>query len=1174
MADNNNQASQSPTDSFGIHSNEIVPRKIANHNKLVMTSVMADGQWVNINNTLEQSNRNKDLHRVHNEVTEAQQGIGDAKSAAQSAVDRADSAVNVSKVNSDAIVAQSSAISEAKAATDSAMSRAESAWNVATGAKEAVTDFDPLLKSAQSDAGKALTQIADTASALSDAKTTLGSDVTVAKGLANTAQATADNAVESAGENAKALASQAKALSDAKKAVDSDVASAKGLANAAQATADNAVKSASSVANDLATVASQAKANTDGITKVTSDVGLLQTTVADNSDNISTIQETAKQIQQSVSDNAENITTTKQTADSAVTVASDAKSNATVAVQTASEASIKANSASGQAASAVLTANGAMTTASNAKSDATVAIQTASGASLTATSANSDATIAKQNASEAIVQASNANSDFAQLSIKANKIETNVTNNSSAIASVQQTANGLTSRVGSLESKTNTQQTAIKQNKKDIALKADQTTVNTLQETVSQNTAALTTQADEISSKVTRSDVTGMLTGYATQGYTQSLVTQKAGEWNLNLTSLQTDVNAIKTTGGGVNLVKDSEQEFSGKTYGFHSYYLASLPELTPGKTYTVSFNAKLDDKAVNGNQSLFVDIFDPSWKFEMRAYAPISTDYQRVTKTFTIPENQTGVKCITVYLTGGNPDVTGTGYIKEFMLEEGTVAHTWSPAPSDMATVTSVTNLSAAVDGIKSTVATKADQSTVTQLSNLVQSKVSTSDFTSKVSQLSNDINARVTKGNLLSQINIEAGNTLIQSNKIYLDADSVVFGKDSKAFIPSAAITELNADKITAGTLKGINIYGNDIVSFNEDESEQYSFVQINEGGIYLGEAAKPDPSLIDYTERIGYTKVARIYSSKDADLTLVGNQINVKAPDYIHTSSDGTEYSTRTNLIINTVQPENRITTSAAGFFVTSKLLKSLKSNGHNDELFGKALTSRYETNESVWQSEANQIGAISGLAMDEDRLALQAPRKVTVNLSGGDSESFFNVQKNNFFTAVFGDDASHDSIQLTANGRIGFHSLGANTIYFDHGDHGATHDSLNACIVFGNFGVLQGQKNSIVKTSQGLTAIHAYETAEYYFGDIGENNTGSSSKVIVGIDQLFGQTVNTDVAYQVFLTPYSNAHVWVEKRYNNRFVVCSDQPNAQFGWELKARRKGYEHTRLTNFSQDIQ
>lgn len=846
-----------------------------------------------------------------------------AKSAADSAQSAADAAIASAQVTSDAVSAIASATAEAKQGANDAMSRAKSAWDVAIGAKEAVTNFDPLLKSAQSDASNAIAQIADTASALSDAKAAFTSDVAVAKNLASTAQTTADNAI----------------------------------------------KSASSVANDLTAVASQAKANADGITKVTSDVGLLQTTVADNSGNISTIQETAKQIQQAVSDNAGNITVAKQTADSAVAVASDAKSNATVAIQTASQASITATNASGQAASAVLTANGAMTTASNANSNATVAVQTASGASLTAINANSDATVAKQTASEAKVQASNAESDYAQLSIRAGKIEASVANNSGAIASVQQTANGLTttvgnvdnrvktiedktnwttktgpldmntltttqniyyrdtnlnnadgevgwayiqvvstgervtqtvwhdrssiqhtrtgainsqnsnydwdawnevatnaqvvqvkqtvdgisttindpktglnatyqtaagnattisnvksdvyqlqttangltSRVGNLESKTNTQETAIEQNKNAIALKADQNDVDTVKGTVAGLQSSLTVQGNQIQTKVSASDVSGMLKGYATQDYTQSLVTQQAGTINESITNLDAKYSAKD----GVNL-QQGTKDFSFQvgtngnpssieTYnsdtkmlhtqngGFYTSYSDSSFVPTPGEFYTFSADVK-GDGTINGS----------GFRYEggnngTMGDVTLSDIWQRIINTVHV-DKVAGQWVI-------YPTNSKNLYVKHIKIEHGTVATPWTPAPSDNATVTQVQSLTASIDGLQSNVTNlKNDTSSqITQLSNNIQSKVSSADFNSKVTQLSNDINLRVTKGNIVSQINQEAGgNTLIQvsngKGSLILNADNTIM--TGKAWIPDAAIGSISADKVMLGS------------------------------------------------------------------------------------------------------------------------------------------------------------------------------------------------------------------------------------------------------------------------------------------------------------------------------------------------------------------------------------
>ena len=70
------------------------------------------------------------------------------------------------------------------------------------------------------------------------------------------------------------------------------------------------------------------------------------------------------------------------------------------------------------------------------------------------------------------------------------------------------------------------------------------------------------------------------------------------------------------------------------------------------------------------------------------------------------------------------------------------------------------------------------------------------------------------VTAGNIMAQINMSAGTTLIQNNKIYMDADSTSFS--GKAFIPSAAITDLSADKITTGTLNAGNV---NIINMNAD-------------------------------------------------------------------------------------------------------------------------------------------------------------------------------------------------------------------------------------------------------------------------------------------------------------------------------------------------------------------
>lgn len=242
--------------------------------------------------------------------------------------------------------------------------------------------------------------------------------------------------------------------------------------------------------------------------------------------------------------------------------------------------------------------------------------------------------------------------------------------------------------------------TAIDQNKKAIALKADEETVNKTNETVQQLQSQLKVQADQIATKVSSSDLDAK--GYATQTYTQTQIKQTADSWNANLTSVQND----------------------------------------------------LTDK---------------------------------------------------------------------------------------------YTNLHATVDGIKSTVATKADQSEVTQLSNLVQTKVSSGDFTSTTTQLKNLINQRVQVGDVISQINQEAGgNTLIQvsngKGSLILDAGNTIV--TGKAWIPVASIADLTADQIQAGTLTGSTVHLGD----SNGNTIDLGVLGTNHVGLHSS-AQNGDQTYIDY-------------------------------------------------------------------------------------------------------------------------------------------------------------------------------------------------------------------------------------------------------------------------------------------------------------------------------------
>lgn len=161
---------------------------------------------------------------------------------------------------------------------------------------------------------------------------------------------------------------------------------------------------------------------------------------------------------------------------------------------------------------------------------------------------------------------------------------------------------------------------------------------------------------------------------------------------------------------------------------------------------------------------------------------------------------------------------IDGKGYVTKDFVESSLTQNAKSLSESISSIDGKVQNITADVNGLQSTVKNKADVSQITQLNNLISTKVNQDDYKSAITQLGDDINARVQKGDLISQINLEARQTLIESKKLFLDADSVVFS--GKAFIPDAAIAHLSLDKLTAGhiTVPIADKYGNQIELGND--------------------------------------------------------------------------------------------------------------------------------------------------------------------------------------------------------------------------------------------------------------------------------------------------------------------------------------------------------------------
>lgn len=543
----------------------------------------------------------------------------------------------------------------------------------------------------------------------------------------------------------------------------------------------------------------------------------------------------------------------------------------------------------------------------------------------------------------------------------------------------------------------------------------------------------------------------------------------------------------------------------------------------------------------------------------------------------------------------------SGKVYVRKVKLEAGNKATSWSPAPEDdMAAITAVRN------------------------------------------ELNTAINLRVQKNELLSQINIQAGRTLIQSDKIYLDAESVVFS--GKAFIPSAAIASLSADKINGGTINGrtvnvTNLNANNITSGtingqNLSINLDYGIVNFQKGKLHNfnrtvdidldnnyistadwagrimfkgGTIQIVQPSLFD-TSSSPYLEISNAVGSnsfhggviKGRDNVTITNSAN--SSDYFVTGGLGesrfaglfvgqSDYAGWQPTVVAGADRGVYIVggkrmPSASDIFDSSKPLitgspfinvgtNSSGQGSWGDRIYIEGdyvhIPSAYRKTSGgsgnvIVAPDGALVRAVSALKYKKDVIRtytddygerlLQLPTATWVDKN--EVESSMNAQRH--FGMIAEDFADNDLdifVTRDADGEI----------------EGLQYDRIAPALipVIRNLKTKVDiwdkiAKNSIINTSQGKTAINAYETAEYYFGDIAKTNTGASKRVKIMIDPLFLETINTDIDYHVFVSSYSNGYAWVSEMARDYFVIESNVPNLSVSYEIKAKRKQYENVRL--------
>jgi hypothetical protein len=112
------------------------------------------------------------------------------------------------------------------------------------------------------------------------------------------------------------------------------------------------------------------------------------------------------------------------------------------------------------------------------------------------------------------------------------------------------------------------------------------------------------------------------------------------------------------------------------------------------------------------------------------------------------------------------------------------------------------------------------------------------------------------------------------------------------------------------------------------------------------------------------------------------------------------------------------------------------------------------------------------------------------------------------------------------------------------------------------------VVNGTKNAVVGTTTGARDLYTEESTEVWFTDYGFGRVQYGRARIL-LDPGFAQTVNVEEPYQVFVQAYGDADLYVRERTPLGFEVVfrgGNDRNAEFGYRVVARRRGYEARRL--------
>lgn len=890
---------------------ENTQQSISSRDAKSVASVMVNGKWVNLSDTLEQANVKSDVGTVAKQVAAQQEVVSNAASTADSAVAYANDAIEKSRVNSQAIAAQSEAISEAKSAMDSATAEIQQAIanaisdaaNIRAGVAQVQNEVDTAkaansasVEALKSDVSATKQDLADVHDSLTKAQAAaedsqkaidksiaqINSDIEQdRKDIASAQQANADTAkqLDAYSKQAQDQGKTIKSIQDKQDGFTATLADVQGNVTQVSDKVGGLSASLKDAQDNVASVKAQADQlsatltdHTKSISTLTASAKELSSTLEDADGRLSKVEQTAQTNSSTLSDVQGDLSQVKQDATTLTSTLKDAQGNISTLQQKADSVSDQLASAQGDIASLQTDVKGIKATLVSHEGDIHTlqadskslhdSMQDVQGNISTLQKTSTDVTSELQDHAGRISKveqtASTLTNEFSDQDGRLSKVEQTATGTQQTVANQQgqinsiqtdvsgihETITGQGNQITTINATLNGLDTKYEGVSGDLGKLKDQNDWKTVtgafdanqytntarifyQDTNAKNTPNAgwfylivdAPSTSRITQKLIRDNTTDTWTRVYngswqawTKGATQTDVTALSGQITTNSTQITQNKQAI-----ALKADQSTVDNLSGEV-SQNTAQLKVQADQISSKVSSSDFKT-LNDKvngAISSIQKNSTAIDQTNKQISLKAD---QTEVDQVKQTATQNSSRLDVMdgkiSSKVTSTDVNNIVDSKGFattntVQSLITQK---ADDWNVNLTKLKndTQTSLTNLAIGVEGVQAQVYNSDGSSKITQLSNVVQSKVSQGDYNSQINQLKNDINLRVQKGDVISQINQEAGgNTLIQvsngNGSLILDAaNTIVKGKE---WIPVAAIADLTADQIQAGTLKGVKV------------------------------------------------------------------------------------------------------------------------------------------------------------------------------------------------------------------------------------------------------------------------------------------------------------------------------------------------------------------------------